>query len=344
MPFCPNCRDEFEDWVKTCPDCHVDLIDELPPLPKKSYKPSALKETYETIIQCKWLPPALVVSVKKTCKKFRTCNWLHYSLVTIFTAIVLFLIFVSQPWSDLSEEEPTQLNIDIRSGQMDAFIYGEDEVEQKIIELAWIYPDRERGIITDFDNTFEFIFIGDNYYNTSYDRHLIYTERAYMVARHLLYRIYDKGNKELTDLFTEIRHLPDETIHGINCLHYIAYIDTNRHIDNLISEINREIEDSESSNPDLYDEFDVEEITESLSSQRGENIQVEYWIAKSDGIFRQIKIGASELLVAGTRFFDITHYRVTFYNINQPIIINPPENLFGDLLPGWYFINLDIDI
>lgn len=37
MPFCPKCRDEFQDWVKTCPDCHVELVDILP-VPAKPEK------------------------------------------------------------------------------------------------------------------------------------------------------------------------------------------------------------------------------------------------------------------------------------------------------------------
>jgi Putative prokaryotic signal transducing protein len=31
MPFCPKCRDEFQDWVKTCPDCRVRLVEGLRP-------------------------------------------------------------------------------------------------------------------------------------------------------------------------------------------------------------------------------------------------------------------------------------------------------------------------
>jgi hypothetical protein len=31
MPFCPQCHDEFQDWVKVCPDCNVDLVDQPPP-------------------------------------------------------------------------------------------------------------------------------------------------------------------------------------------------------------------------------------------------------------------------------------------------------------------------
>ena len=34
MPFCPQCRDEFQDWVQVCPDCGEVLLDELPALPE----------------------------------------------------------------------------------------------------------------------------------------------------------------------------------------------------------------------------------------------------------------------------------------------------------------------
>ena len=40
MPYCPNCRDEFQDWVKTCPDCTIALVDELPPKRKPTRKQS----------------------------------------------------------------------------------------------------------------------------------------------------------------------------------------------------------------------------------------------------------------------------------------------------------------
>jgi hypothetical protein len=36
MPYCPKCRDEFQDWVKVCPNDEVPLVATLPPLEKKS--------------------------------------------------------------------------------------------------------------------------------------------------------------------------------------------------------------------------------------------------------------------------------------------------------------------
>jgi hypothetical protein len=35
VPYCPQCRDEFQDWVKVCPDCNVALVEKLSPLPKR---------------------------------------------------------------------------------------------------------------------------------------------------------------------------------------------------------------------------------------------------------------------------------------------------------------------
>ena len=35
MPYCPKCRNEFQDWVKVCPDCNFALVDELPVLKRR---------------------------------------------------------------------------------------------------------------------------------------------------------------------------------------------------------------------------------------------------------------------------------------------------------------------
>ena len=36
MLYCPNCRDQFEDWVKKCPDCQIKLVDRLPETKKEN--------------------------------------------------------------------------------------------------------------------------------------------------------------------------------------------------------------------------------------------------------------------------------------------------------------------
>ena len=44
VPYCPKCRDEFQDWVKICPDCNVALVEKLLP-PAKSRKRKKREET-----------------------------------------------------------------------------------------------------------------------------------------------------------------------------------------------------------------------------------------------------------------------------------------------------------
>jgi RNA polymerase subunit RPABC4/transcription elongation factor Spt4 len=39
MKHCKNCGDEFEDWVKECPDCHVELTYGPKPLVEKTETP-----------------------------------------------------------------------------------------------------------------------------------------------------------------------------------------------------------------------------------------------------------------------------------------------------------------
>jgi hypothetical protein len=42
MPYCPQCRDEFQDWVEECPDCKKKLVSTLPPLREKVIREGTL--------------------------------------------------------------------------------------------------------------------------------------------------------------------------------------------------------------------------------------------------------------------------------------------------------------
>jgi len=35
MPYCPQCGEEFQDWVRTCLDCGVALVDHAPARPSR---------------------------------------------------------------------------------------------------------------------------------------------------------------------------------------------------------------------------------------------------------------------------------------------------------------------
>jgi hypothetical protein len=57
MPYCPICRDEFQDWVKVCPSCNVELVKKLPPLEKIKHpkgKLAFLATVHDEIIAKMW--------------------------------------------------------------------------------------------------------------------------------------------------------------------------------------------------------------------------------------------------------------------------------------------------
>ena len=45
MPICPKCNDEFQDWVKICPDCKTKLVDKISPLNTKKKPVNKKKNT-----------------------------------------------------------------------------------------------------------------------------------------------------------------------------------------------------------------------------------------------------------------------------------------------------------
>jgi hypothetical protein len=310
MPFCPNCRDEFEDWVEICPDCRVALVDELPPLPKTPFPPPVFKETYE---------------------RFINCRWLHHTLIVVATALILLVLLISQPWSNYSDEDFVNYNVKIKSGQMDVFsrnAYGEEE---HIIEISWVYPNRYRGKYLSYDKRIEFIIIKNKYYSkdTSAET-LLYDARFHETLSQIRY-IYDKAKNQLLDSLMDIRKLPDESIYGINCLHYTARVDMNYEVDRIIAEY----EAMQQNNPESSIAAD-EEWLRDLQFFRNAIMEVEYWISEDDGTIRQLIIKTHELSLENKIFMKDSHTRSVYYNINRPVAINSPEIIFGMLLPGWY--------
>jgi len=46
--FCPKCKSEYRKGITKCPECNVDLVDELPPEPKIQYKYKQFQEVLRT--------------------------------------------------------------------------------------------------------------------------------------------------------------------------------------------------------------------------------------------------------------------------------------------------------
>ena len=316
MPFCPNCRDEFEDWVKLCPDCHIALVNELPPLPKTPFPPPVLKENWE---------------------KFRSNTRLHHGIIGVLTVIILLGLLAVQPWSNVSNEDSSWIHTKVKSGQMDVFTRNADGMEQQLIELSWIYPDRYSGKFLPNDKGIEFIFIGKRYYSKDAHPQELFDDRRYQICRNQTHYVYENGAKEILDSLIHINELPEEKIHSVDCLHYEARIDMDYQVDQLIEEYRTlQLED-----PEFFTDTLIEQEIKRLEPLRKVEMSVEYWISKSDGIFRQLIINTQELLDRDEIIMKESYTRVVYYNINHPFMIRPPETLFRGLLPGWQLYEMN---
>jgi len=174
MPFCPNCRDEFEDWVEICPDCRVALVDEPAPLPKTPFPPPVIKETYE---------------------RFVNCHWLHHTLVVVATVLVLALLLTLQPWSNVSEEKLFSYNVKVKSGQTDVFTRNTDGTEQKLIQLSWIYPDRIYGKFLPEEDCIKFILIKNKLYSKDASPEDLWYDMRFHTGRSQTHYIYGGGGE-----------------------------------------------------------------------------------------------------------------------------------------------------
>jgi len=107
----------------------------------------------------------------------------------------------------------------------------------------------------------------------------------------------------------------------------------------LVDQWIEEYEDLRLSEPEFFTDTLVEQEVSRLEPLKKAEIFVEYWISKSDGLFRQIIIETEELIEGNIILMKDSYTRIVYYNINQPITINPPETVFGKLLPGWQLID-----
>jgi hypothetical protein len=81
MPFCPKCRDEFQGWVKVCPDCKIELIDKLLPIPKP-VENKVLYEKLVTVASFSRPEEAHVISARLESENIRSCLANEYTVIT----------------------------------------------------------------------------------------------------------------------------------------------------------------------------------------------------------------------------------------------------------------------
>lgn len=249
------------------------------------------------------------------------------SIVIVAIAIVLIM----RPWSGDELDDIVKSYADIsaiQSGRMVVFTTLTDETKEQLIEMEWVYPDCYQGKISEESDIIEFIIIRDNLYVKSDYPEDVLNNWSYMIGRQFLYYLYNTGAQELLDSLTDLKQLPDEVIDSTDCLHYLARVDMDREVDRI-----EELFESYYP-PDLYTPEEIQQIQQDLEQLRDIEIKVEFWIGKEDNIFRQLETDCPYTAALAFQLEDIS-FLVKYYEINQTIVIEPPETSSGKLLPGW---------
>jgi len=98
MPFCPACLFEFVEGIKVCPDCGVELVEQLPPQQEADVKWTLLA-TFSDVVYAGMVREALENSGIRVVQKTDT---LHSLFAIQSTALVgsFAMLYVDRAQSD----------------------------------------------------------------------------------------------------------------------------------------------------------------------------------------------------------------------------------------------------
>jgi len=250
-------------------------------------------------------------------------RWLRPAIVAVVALVVLIIALV-QPWS-VSPQSVISKAYAATEGLVSyrATISGtgsEGDTLDSVIEF--VFPDRFHARITSDGETNEFIIVGDEQYVKSGDM-----SRNMIIAfsKSATSMLSKEATLKLIDSLTDLQTLPDEKIEGVDSFHLKGRVDMEQAIER---EKARLAEMQSRMDPDDYNR-----MMESVVTSFNINTEIELWIGKNDSLIRQ--------MIQTTQFPDgegqlqTSSTTLTFYDFNEPIIIESPLDSNGELLKGW---------
>jgi hypothetical protein len=257
-------------------------------------------------------------------------RWWRPVLVA-FTAVVVLVLAILQPWGSPLEPESVMAKVytaieGLQSYRLTYYgtITSESETTSSLMEVTFAAPDRYHIRTTNNDETDEFIIIGDIRYVVKGS----FTGVSITVLSDSFSSVLSKqATLDLLDELTDLQTLPEETIDGVRCLHYLGKLD----IEKRIEEMRHNIQEF-NANSDAHTVTD-KQMEEMFEQMRSIDVTHEIWIGKGDYLIRQIK--TEQRGPADENGQLSVNMTMNYYDFNQPLTIEPPLDAEGNLLPGW---------
>jgi hypothetical protein len=249
-------------------------------------------------------------------------RWLRPATV-VLAAVVVLIVALVQPWSVSPQSviakayAATEGLLSYRTSSSITYTY-KGEVNNQSSEWEYVFPDRAHGSLNLGLETFEFIIIGDKQYVREPDN----ASGKISIGVSVSGSTHSKEDTlRLLDSLTKIEKLADGSISGVDCLHLLGEIDLQKRAERAKASLD----------PDYpaYEEA-IKSIDEQMMAGRE---TVEVWIGKEDYLIRQVKHEGQSASEGGS--LDTFSALVKYYDFNQTILIEPPLDAEGNLLPGW---------
>jgi hypothetical protein len=247
--------------------------------------------------------------------------WLSHALVAVVALVVLFVLLVVQPWTSEVIAVVDSFRVSVSSSITEGNVSSEAAQE-----VAYITPDRGHVMTTSNNEVLEIIVIGEDLYSTDVN-YVMAGYQSITITMSISGMIPSEEHTKTTlDQLTDIEELAIKRIDGVTCRHFRGRIDFTSNIQEQIDTLDPEQENYESMIEMLKAEI------ETLSEIR---TNIEVWVGRDDGLIRMLKYEAE----VPSQYSDTpstTSTLLRYYDINKNVVIEPPLDSSGGLLPGWY--------
>ena len=253
-------------------------------------------------------------------------GWILHVLIAATAVIVLVVLLVVQPWSGSIRNIIS--NVESCRIMMYSIMKDDTGSIESLQKMAYMSPDRIHISAISGVNEQEMIIIGEDFY-TSDVRNAGGINAGTAISQSVSTMIPSKEHTVKTlDELTDVVELEIDIIDGIVCRHYQGRMD-------FVKRVQEQIDNLDPALPQY--EAMLEALEAQIEMMREIKSNIEVWVGKDDGFVRQILFEIQLPSEEGEQLYT-QNMLMKYYDFHVYIIIEPPLNASGELLPGWYHL------